>query len=250
MSREVLGSEWSRDPGREPGAPVELVDVETVRPGAPDGAPQERGPEPRPSNRLWRWLRGGRVPASALVLALVVGAAVGWAGPRWQQQRRQVARLDLQLDLAGVTGGGGGTAELDTALTNRGPRAVTVTGGHAGPAQLRVLRPSPPEPVAPGAKQALVLLAVLGPEGGCDQLRGADGKALSLPVVLKVTDAGGRSREVTLPGEDPGLQLAETFCPQPVMTPDPVQVDVSVAADGTAAVHLVLLLAAAEPVVV
>lgn len=258
MSREELGSGQPRDRGRGPGAPVELVDLDPGGPAAPSGPVEPGVPwDDRPApgaRRLLRWVRGRRVPAWGLVLALVVGALAGWGAPRWAQHRREASRLDLALTMTGVSGTGIGSVELDTTLTNAGPRPVRVTGGHVGPALLHLMQPVDPAPIAPGAKRSLRLLGVLGSNGDCKDLRGPDGAALTLPVVLTAVDAEGRSHEVTVRAPDgtPALAfpLADSLCPPTVSTPDPETVDVSVGADGRTSVHLVLRLAAAQPVVV
>jgi hypothetical protein len=258
VSREVLGSGWSGHPGHGPGAPVELVDAA----GAPPGSGEASGPEepwddrpgPEPARRLVRWVRRGRAPAWGLVLALLVGALAGWGAPRWAQHRQETSRLDLQLTMTGVDGVGVGSVELDTTLTNAGHRPVRVTGGHVGPARLHLMQPVDPTPLAPGAKRSLRLLGVLGSNGDCTDLRGPDGAALTLPVVLTAVDVEGRTRQVTVRGPDGtpalNLPLADVLCPQPVSTPDSDKVDVSVGADGRTSVHLVLRLTAAEPVMV
>ncbi|MGN6331956.1 MAG: hypothetical protein ACTHOD_09940 [Motilibacteraceae bacterium] len=256
MSREVLGSGWSGAPGRGPGAPVELVDAEADGPSGPGetGEPSDDRPEPGVARRRARWVRGGGVPVWGLVLALLVGALAGWGAPRWAQHRAAAGRLDLELDITGASGAGIGSVELDATLTNAGSRPVRVTGGHVGPALLHLMQPVDPAPIAPGAKRSLRLLGVLGSNGDCKDLRGPDGASRTLPVVLTAVDADGRTREATVRAPDgtPALPLplADALCPQPVSTPDAEKVVVSVGADGKTSVHLVLRLAAAEPVVV
>ncbi|HEU4674855.1 MAG TPA: hypothetical protein VFS29_02635 [Motilibacteraceae bacterium] len=251
MSREVLGSGSapSGDAWRRSAAPVELVEVEPVEQwGEPEPGLVRAG---RLADRMARWVGRGRVPAWALVLALLVGAAAGWGAPRWAQQRREAARLSLRLDVAGISGVGESSFQLDTTVTNSGRRPVTVTGARVGPAQLRILRPSSPEPVVPGGHQELMFFADVQSSAGCDRLRDAEGSAIGLPVVLRVTDGGGRARDVIVTGPGaPSVPLADLLCPQPVNTPDAEQVDVSVGKDGRTSVHLVLRLAAAQPVVV
>lgn len=239
MSREELGS--GAPLGAMPVEPVELLDEVDGQLSSPPTGAVRRLP----------WPIRGRVPAwgalAAVLLAGGLGVAGGWVGQRTVQARRAADRPDLRLSVAGFSSAGGESVRIDATVLNAGHRPLTVTGARVGPVALSVQQQAP---VAPGARQDLVLAARLDRGAGC-ALGVAGGDLAAMPVLLHVVDAHGRTADVTVQ-QDPAPvadgsvpPLAAALCPRGDVTPPTVQQAVAVVnKDGSTHVHLVLAAAA------